>query len=123
VVPESHKWQPLNIAYVNIHDWEPKLFTVEEEATALADLKAVYPGEKLITGFKGSVININSALCGSNKSGKRRRVLNPSYTRSDLPQQLVQRKPLINELYERMLNLHRFFLDIEKRQEILVNLF
>ena len=64
VVPESHKWQPLNIAYVNIHDWEPKLFTVEEEATALADLKAVYPGEKFITGFKGSVININPALFG-----------------------------------------------------------
>ena len=125
VVPRSHKWQPLNVAYVNIHDWEPKPLTAEEEARVPTDLEAVYPGEQLITAPKGSVIVMNSALWHGgtlNKSGARRRVLHLTYTRRDLPQQLVQRKHLTEELYERMSDAHRFLLDIEELPEVPLDL-
>ena len=116
VVPGSHRWQPMNVAYVNIHDWQPAPLTAEEAARVPADLAAPYPGEVPVTCKAGDVIVINSSLWHAgtaNRSGDRRRVLHLTYTRRDLPQQLVQRAHLTPDLYDRMSPAHRFLLDIE----------
>jgi ectoine hydroxylase-related dioxygenase (phytanoyl-CoA dioxygenase family) len=117
VVPGSHHWQPVNVPYVNIGDWEPQPLTPEEQARVPKDLAAPYPGEVLVTAPKGAVIVVNSSLWHAgttNASGDRRRVLHLTYTRRDLPQQLVQRQYLTPELYDRMSPAHRFLLDIEE---------
>ena len=117
VVPGSHRWQPMNVPYVNIGDWEPRPLTPEEQARVPKDLAAPYPGELRVTAPKGSVIIINSSLWHAgttNVSGARRRVLHLTYTRRDLPQQLVQREYLTPALYERMRPAHRFLMDIEE---------
>jgi hypothetical protein len=41
-------------------------------------------------------------------------VLHLTYTRRDLPQQLVQREYLTPALYERMSPAHRFLMDVEE---------
>ena len=116
VVPGSHRWQPMNVAYVNIHDWVAPPLTPEQAARVPDDLAAPYPGELRVTAPKGAVIVINSSLWHSgttNRDGTRRRVLHLTYTRRDLPQQLVQRAHLTRALYERMSPAHRFLMDIE----------
>lgn len=120
VVPGSHKWQPINVPYVNIGDWAPAPLTPEEEARVPADLSAPYPGEVRLTAPAGSIVVMNSSLWHGgtrNESGARRRVLHLSYTRRDLPQQLVQREHLTQDLYERMSPAQRFLLDIEPVSE------
>ncbi len=120
VVPGSHRWQPMNVAYVNIHDWTPSPLTAEERARVPEDLDAPYPGEVHVTCPRGSVIVINSSLWHGgtrNVDGARRRVLHLTYTRRDLPQQLVQRAHLTPALYARMSAAHRFLLDIEPLAE------
>ncbi len=120
VVPGSHRWQPMNVAYVNIHDWTPSPLSAEEQARVPEDLDAPYPGEIQVTCPRGSVIVINSSLWHGgtrNLDGSRRRVLHLTYTRRDLPQQLVQRAHLTRALYERMSPAHRFLLDIEPLPE------
>ncbi len=120
VIPGSHRWQPINVAYVNIHDWEPPPLTTEEAARVPADLAAPYPGEVQVTCGAGDVIVINSSLWHAgtaNHSGARRRVLHLTYTRRDLPQQLVQRAHLTPTLYDRMSPAHRFLMDIEPVRE------
>ncbi len=117
VVPGSHKWQPMNVAYVNIHDWEPTPLTPEEAARVPADLSAPYPGEVIATAPKGSLIVINSSLWHggtTNRSGARRRVLHLTYTRRDLPQQFVYRSAVTADLYTRMSPAQRFLMDIEE---------
>jgi hypothetical protein len=117
VVPGSHRWQPINVPYVNSADWTPPPLTAEERARVPKDLAASYPGEVRVTAPAGSVIIINSSLWHAgttNVSGARRRVLHLTYTRRDLPQQLVQREYLTPALYERMSPAHRFLLDIEE---------
>lgn len=116
VVPGSHHWQPMNVPYVNRGDWMPAPLTEAEQARVPADLAAPYPGEVLATAPAGSVIVLNSSLWHGgtrNESGARRRVLHLTYTRRDLPQQLVQRDYLTEELYTRMSPAHRFLMDIE----------
>ena len=49
----------------------------------------------------------------TNRSGARRRMLHLTYTRRDLPQQLVQRDYATPELYQRMSPALRWLLDIE----------
>ncbi len=117
VVPGSHQWQPVNVAYVNIHDWRPEPLNEQQKARVPKDLSAPYPGEVHLTCDKGDVVVINSSLWHSgtaNTSGARRRVLHLTYTRRDLPQQFVQRAHLTKGLYERMTPAHRFLLDIEQ---------
>ncbi|MGI9318236.1 MAG: hypothetical protein ACR2QW_12980, partial [bacterium] len=66
------------------------------------------------------VVIINSCLWHSgtlNTGGDRRRVLHLTYTRRDLPQQLVQRKYLTDELYNRMSPAQRYLMDIEPLAE------
>jgi ectoine hydroxylase-related dioxygenase (phytanoyl-CoA dioxygenase family) len=120
VVPGSHHWQPVNVAYVNIHDWQPAPLTPEQQARVPDDLGAPYPGELRVSCPAGSVIVINSSLWHAgttNNNGTRRRVLHLTYTRRDLPQQLVQRAHLTPELYQRMSPAQRFLLDIEELPE------
>ena len=101
---------------MNIHDWEPSPLTPAEQACVPENLGAPYPGELHVICPAGSVIVINSSLWHSgtlNRDGARRRVLHLSYTRRDLPQQLVQRAHLTQALYDRMSPAQRFLLDIE----------
>ena len=116
VVPGSHKWQPINVPAVNRGDWKPTPLTSEEAARVPTDLAAPYPGEVRVEAPRGSVIIINSSLWHggtANISGENRRVLHLTYTRRDLPQQLVQRHYLTEGLYKRMNAAQRFLLDIE----------
>jgi hypothetical protein len=116
VIPGSHHWPPLNVAAVNRFDWSPKPLSAEEAKLIPADLAAPYPGEVLVEAPKGSLIICNSAIWHGgtrNLSGDRRRVLHLTYTRRDLPQQLVQRQHLQQETYERLSDVQRYLLDIE----------
>lgn len=116
VVPGSHHWASINVPYVNIGDWEARRFTVEEQARVPKDLGAPYPGEILATAPAGSAIICNSAMWHSGtvkKGDANRRMLHLTYTRRDLPQQLVQLDHLTKELYDRMTPVQRYLLEIE----------
>jgi hypothetical protein len=120
VVPGSHHWPAMNVPYVNRGDWVAAPLTPEEAARVPQDLAAPYPGEVLATAPAGSVIVVNSSMWHGgtrNVSGNRRRVLHLTYTRRDLPQQLVQRDYLTEALYRRMSPAQRFLLDIEPLPE------
>lgn len=116
VVPGSHHWAPINVPYVNIGDWEPQPLSAEDAARVPADLSAPYPGEILVTAPAGSAIICNSSMWHAGtlkKSNAYRRMLHLTYTRRDLPQQLVQLDHLTPELYNRMSSVHRYLLEIE----------
>jgi hypothetical protein len=116
MVPGSHHWAPLNVAYVNAGDWVPQPLSEADEARVPADLAAPYPGEVHLHAPAGSVAIMNSSLWHGgtrNIDGARRRVLHLTYTRRDLPQQLTQRDYLTEALYERMSPPLRYLLDIE----------
>ena len=116
LVPGSHLRAPINIPYVNIGDWEATPLTAEEQALVPKDFSKPYPGEIHLTAHAGSVAVLNSSLWHAgttNKSGARRRVLHLTYTRRDLPQQLVQRDYVTEGLYARLSPAHRFLMDIQ----------
>jgi len=120
VVPTSQHWAPINVPYVNQGDWEPMPLTKEEAARIPQDLDAPYPGEVLVTAPKGAAIICNSSMWHSGtrkKSDAPRRMLHLSYTRRDLPQQLVQIDCLTPALYERMSAEQRYLLEIEPPKE------
>jgi ectoine hydroxylase-related dioxygenase (phytanoyl-CoA dioxygenase family) len=120
VVPGSHWWAPVNVPYVNIGDWEPAPLTKEDEARVPKDLGAPYPGEVLVEAPAGSAIICNSSMwhSGTKKQDNTyRRMLHLTYTRRDLPQQLVQIDHLTPELYERMSPVHRWLMEIEPPKE------
>ena len=92
--------------------------SAEDKARVPADLGAPYPGEVLVTAPAGSAIICNSSMwhAGTLKKGDdKRRMLHLTYTRRDLPQQLVQVDHLTPALYERMAPVHRYLLEIEPR--------
>ncbi len=116
IVPGSHHWAPINAPYVNIGDWEPAPLTPDEEARAPKDLSAPYPGEVLVKAPAGSAIICNSSMWRAGtvkKADKPRRMLHLTYTRRDLPQQLLQLDYLTPELYNRMSPIKRYLLEIE----------
>jgi ectoine hydroxylase-related dioxygenase (phytanoyl-CoA dioxygenase family) len=116
VVPRSHKWAPMNVPYVNIGDWEPAPLSSEEQARMPKDLGAPYPGEVLVEAPAGSAIICNSSMwhSGTRKnSDAPRRMMHLTYTRRDLPQQLLQLDYLTPELYNRMGPEQRFLMEIE----------
>jgi ectoine hydroxylase-related dioxygenase (phytanoyl-CoA dioxygenase family) len=116
VVPGSHHWAPINVPYVNIGDWEPQPVSAEDQARIPQDLSAPYPGEVLVEAPAGSVIICNSSMWHSGtlkKTDKPRRMLHLSYTRRDLPQQLLQIDYLTKGLYDRMSPAQRYLMDIE----------
>ncbi|MEZ5667845.1 MAG: phytanoyl-CoA dioxygenase family protein [Alphaproteobacteria bacterium] len=115
-VPGSHRWAPINVPYVNVGDWTPQPLSPEDAARVPADLAAPYPGEVFFTAPRGSVLVLNSCTWHGgtrNVGGARRRVLHLTYTRRDLPQQLVQRAHLTPGLYDRMSQAMRWLLDID----------
>ena len=116
IVPGSHKWAPINVPYTNIGDWEPSPLSAEDQARAPKDLGAPYPGEVLVQAPAGSAIICNSSGWHGGtlkKSDAHRRMLHLSYTRRDLPQQLVQLDHLTQGLYDRMTPVQRYLLEIE----------
>ena len=116
VVPGSHKWAPINVPYVNIGDWEPAPLSAEDEARIPKDLGAPYPGEVLVEAPAGSAVICNSSMWHAGtlkKSDKPRRMLHLTYTRRDLPQQLLQLDYLTPELYRRMSPTQRYLMEIE----------
>ncbi|MDQ0468656.1 phytanoyl-CoA dioxygenase family protein [Labrys wisconsinensis] len=116
VVPGSHRWAPINVPYVNQGDWEPRPLSPAEAARVPEDLGAPYPGEVLVTAPAGSAIICNSSMWHAGtlkRSNTYRRMLHLTYTRRDLPQQLVQLDHLTPELYGRMSPVHRYLLEIE----------
>jgi len=119
IVPGSHRWAPINVPYVNIGDWEPEPLSAENQARVPADLSAPYPGEMLVEAPAGSAIICNSSMWHSGTlktSDKPRRMLHLTYTRRDLPQQLLQLDYLTPELYNRMSPVKRYLLEIEPPQ-------
>jgi ectoine hydroxylase-related dioxygenase (phytanoyl-CoA dioxygenase family) len=116
VVPGSHKWAPFNVPYVNQAEWEPGPLPAEELARIPKDPGAPYPGEVYLTAPAGSVAICNSSMwhSGTVKHGNApRRMMHLTYTRRDLPQQLVQLDYLTPALYERMNPALRYLLEIE----------
>ena len=116
VVPTSQWWAPINVPYVNQGDWEPEPISAEEQKRIPADLDAPYPGEVYVTAPAGSAIICNSSMWHSGtlkKSSAHRRMLHLTYTRRDLPQQLVQIDHLTQALYDRMSPVHRYLMEIE----------
>ena len=116
VVPGSHRWAPINVPYVNIGDWEPAPLSPEDEARVPKDLGAPYPGEVLVEAPAGSAIICNSSMWHAGtlkKTDAPRRMLHLTYTRRDLPQQLLQLDYLTPELYSRMSPVQRYLLEIE----------
>jgi ectoine hydroxylase-related dioxygenase (phytanoyl-CoA dioxygenase family) len=116
VVPGSHKWAPINVPVVNQGDWEPGPISEEDRKRIPADLDAPYPGEIYLTGRAGTVFIMNASGWHSGtlkKNDANRRVLHLTYTRRDLPQQLVQIDHLTPGLYQRMSPAQRFLLEIE----------
>jgi ectoine hydroxylase-related dioxygenase (phytanoyl-CoA dioxygenase family) len=120
VVPGSHRWAPINIPYVNIGDWEPAPLSPEDEARIPQDLAAPYPGEVLVEAPAGSAIICNSSTWHAGtlkKTDAPRRMLHLTYTRRDLPQQLLQLDYLTPELYARMTPVQRYLLEIEPSKD------
>jgi ectoine hydroxylase-related dioxygenase (phytanoyl-CoA dioxygenase family) len=116
LVPGSHKWPPLNVPDVNLGDYKVKKQDRSVFAGYPEDSYAPYPGEFHLTGRPGTVAVMNAHTWHGgtlSRSGARRRVLHLSYTRRELPQQLVQREHLTPFLYDRMNAAQRFLLDIE----------
>lgn len=116
IVPGSQWWAPINVPYVNIGDWEPEPLSPEDAARVPADLSAPYPGELMVEAPAGSAIICNSSMWHSGTlktSDKPRRMLHLTYTRRDLPQQLLQLDYLTPELYNRMSPVQRYLLEIE----------
>jgi ectoine hydroxylase-related dioxygenase (phytanoyl-CoA dioxygenase family) len=116
IVPGSHHWAPINVPYVNIGDWEPTPLTPDEKARVPEDLSAPYPGEVLVEAPAGSAIICNSSMWHAGtvkKADKPRRMLHLTYTRRDLPQQLLQLDYLTPELYNRMNPVKRYLMEIE----------
>lgn len=116
IVPGSHKWAPINVPYVNIGDWQPEVLTAEDAARVPEVLGAPYPGEILVQAPAGSAIICNSSGWHAGtlkKTDAPRRMLHLTYTRRDLPQQLVQLDHLTQALYDRMSPVKRYLLEIE----------
>lgn len=116
IVPGSHKWAPINVPYVNIGDWQPEVLTAEDAARVPEVLGAPYPGEILVQAPAGSAIICNSSGWHAGtlkKTDAPRRMLHLTYTRRDLPQQLVQLDHLTQALYDRMSPIKRYLLEIE----------
>ena len=136
VVPGSHLWPPMNVPGENAVDysrqrrreppkWAQEGENIAEHVAALPvkeetdlfpeDPFAPYPGEVLVTAPARTIVVCNAHIWHSGtqkKNNARRRQLHLSYTRRDLPQQLVQRQYVTPGLYARMNEAHRFFLDI-----------
>jgi ectoine hydroxylase-related dioxygenase (phytanoyl-CoA dioxygenase family) len=134
IIPGSHLWGALNVPGENAlyatekkepHRWAEEGESVEEHSAASpvaadrdkspADPFAPYPGEVTVVVSAGSVVFCNAHLWHSGttkKNNDRRRLLALSYTRRDLPQQLIQRNYVTPQFYDRISEAQRYLLDI-----------
>jgi ectoine hydroxylase-related dioxygenase (phytanoyl-CoA dioxygenase family) len=116
LVPGSHRWVPLNVPDVNMAEVTHIAVRPEDKPLIPADPKASYPGEVRVTGKAGSVAVINGHIWHGgtrNESGAPRQVLHLAIGRRDIPQQLVERDHLTDDLWRRSSPAQRFLLDIE----------
>ena len=119
VVPGSHKWVPLNVPDVNMAEVTHIEVRPEDRPLIPADPLAPYPGEVRLIGKAGSVAVINGHIWHGgtrNESGASRQVLHLAIGRRDIPQQLVEREHLTDDLARRASPGQRFLLDIEGAQ-------
>ncbi len=136
IVPGSHHWAPLNVPGENAldysgksrdkpHQWAVEGDKVEEHTTespVMGDTSRFpedpfvpYPGELMVTVPAGSVVVCNAHMwhSGTRKLDKtRRRMLHLTYTRRDMPQQLIQRNYVTPALTGRLNEAHRFIMDL-----------
>ncbi|MDB5524793.1 MAG: putative phytanoyl-CoA dioxygenase [Rhizobium sp.] len=137
VVPGSHKWGPLNVPGENAADYhkrshaQPHRWAVEGDniadhvaesplsgdvSRAPTDPFAPFDGEVKVTVPAGSVVVTNAHIWHSGTlkhTDERRRQLHLSYTRRDLPQQLVQRNYLTPQFNARLGEPMRYLLDVQ----------
>jgi ectoine hydroxylase-related dioxygenase (phytanoyl-CoA dioxygenase family) len=81
----------------------------------MADTKASYPGEILLTARAGTVVVFNSHTWHGgtlNATQNRRRAMHSYFCRRDQPQQLDQRKYIRPETYARLSPAARYVLDV-----------
>lgn len=109
-MPTSQWWAPINVPYTNQADWEPEPISAEEQKRIPKDLDAPYPGEVYVTASAGAAMWHSGTL---KKGSAHRRMLHLTYTRRDLPQQLVQLDHRTQGFYDRMSPVQRFLLEIE----------
>jgi ectoine hydroxylase-related dioxygenase (phytanoyl-CoA dioxygenase family) len=116
VVPGSHNWVPLNVPDVNMAEVKHIEVRPEDRPLIPKDPAAPYPGEVKVTGKAGSVAVINGHIWHGgtrNESGAPRQVLHLAIGRRDIPQQLVEREHLTDDLFRRSGPGQKFLLDIE----------
>jgi ectoine hydroxylase-related dioxygenase (phytanoyl-CoA dioxygenase family) len=114
VVPKSHLWPALSghTTATNVTD---KSARAEDLGRLPTDRSAPYQGEIKVELEAGSTVVINGALWHGgtlNVSGRQRRMLHLSFTRRELPQQLVQQAFLTAALYDRLTPALRYILDV-----------
>lgn len=136
VVPGSHKWAPLNVPGENAvyaaakpraepARWATEKDNIAEHVAASpvigdadrapADPFAPYPGEVKVTVPARSVVVCNAHMWHGGTvrlTDARRRQLHLSYTRRDLPQQLIQKNYVTPKLYNRLSEAQRYLLDL-----------
>lgn len=136
VVPGSHKWAPLNVPGENAvyaaakPRTGPARWATEADKVAdhiaespvtgdmdktPADPFAPYPGEVKVRVPARTVVVCNAHMWHSGTvrlTAARRRQLHLSYTRRDLPQQLIQRNYVTPGLYNRLSEAQRYLLDL-----------
>ena len=117
IIPGSHRWAPINVPEVNAADWEPTRPRPRTRPASRPTWRHPMLGEAHAQGTRrrGGALQRPSFWHGgtTNRSGARRRMLHLTYTRRDLPQQLVQRDYLSPELLARLSPPLRWLLDIE----------
>jgi ectoine hydroxylase-related dioxygenase (phytanoyl-CoA dioxygenase family) len=136
VVPGSHRWGAINVPGENAvdtlersraqaHRWAVEGDALEDHiavspwlgdvSRAPADPFAPFPGEIRIAISAGSIIVMNAHAwhSGTQKfTNARRRQLHLSFTRRDLPQQLIQRNFATPELLQRLGDPVKALLDV-----------
>jgi hypothetical protein len=115
IVPKSHLWPPI-ITYPLSADMTYLDGAPSDHARVPTDRAAPYPGELVVELPAGAAVVINGSLWHGgtqNVSGARRRMLHLSFTRRDLPQQLVQQDFLTPALELRLTPALRYLLDVK----------
>ena len=121
IVPGSHKWTPINVPDVNMAEVTHIDVRPQDRDILPADPLAPYPGEVKVTGTAGAVAVMNGSIWHggtTNISGAPRRVLHLAISRRDLPQQLVEREHLTEELHRRSTPGQRYLLNIEGAEPV-----
>jgi ectoine hydroxylase-related dioxygenase (phytanoyl-CoA dioxygenase family) len=119
IVPKSHLWPPI-ISYPLKAEMVYLDGTPRDTARVPADRAAPYPSEVVVELPAGAAVLINGSLWHGgtqNVSGRRRRMLHLSFTRRDLPQQLVQQNFLTPPLGMRLTPALGYLLDITPTQQ------